>query len=265
MDTPLATQYQFGDGSLASERLKLLAAVFGPTTAAFLREAAAPRPSVAIDLGCGPGHTTEVIAETLRPERLLGLDASPSFLAEARARTPSAQFLQLDVIRDPFPVAKTNLLFARYLLSHLPDPAGAIARWKCALAPRGVLLIEELEAVHPVFAEYLSIVEAMLAEQGASLYVGRTLPGLSDPSPGERHFDRAVSFDVDTRQAARMFAMNVPNWRRKPFIQRRYGAAAVRDLLLRLEAMALVPSPANPRWTLRQIGWRASEPPANVG
>ena len=52
--------------------------VFGPTTAAFLRRDALPTgaPTLAVDLGCGPGYTTALVARCGGPARTVGLERS---------------------------------------------------------------------------------------------------------------------------------------------------------------------------------------------
>ncbi|HXQ57593.1 MAG TPA: osmotically inducible protein OsmC, partial [Actinomycetes bacterium] len=77
--------YAFGDSALAARRLGLLAQVFEPTSRSFLTDAAAhpvgPPPELAVDLGCGPGHTTRLLVSVLGPRRTLGLDQSAFFVA----------------------------------------------------------------------------------------------------------------------------------------------------------------------------------------
>lgn len=153
-----------------------------------------------------------------------------------------------------------DLVFARYLLSHLPQGNHAVQSWARRLPVGGVLLIEELEAiepVHPPFGEYLGMVEGLLADQNMPLYAGRELVAGPDPPECERFFDRGLRFDVEAARAARMFRMNVPNWRRRPFILSRYGEEAIDLLIDRLDELAeSAAQKENPIWTLRQIGWR---------
>jgi hypothetical protein len=57
--------YTFGDTSLAARRLALLADVFEPPSRAFLAEftrVAGDQLDLAVDLGCGPGHSTRLVA-----------------------------------------------------------------------------------------------------------------------------------------------------------------------------------------------------------
>ncbi|MFN0089695.1 MAG: hypothetical protein ACKVWR_05410, partial [Acidimicrobiales bacterium] len=88
-------RYAFGRDDPAARRLALLARVFDPTTEALVDAAARHAPEgPALDLGCGPGHTTRLLCDALarlgRRTPVLGLDAAEAFLAEAAERAPEA-------------------------------------------------------------------------------------------------------------------------------------------------------------------------------
>ncbi|MCB1019566.1 MAG: methyltransferase [Acidobacteria bacterium] len=253
-------QYQFGHTDLASRRLAVLARVFRSSTEAFLRDAPLDGARRALDLGCGPGHTTRLLAELLPRARVMGLDLSPDFLAEsASAPGPDVEYARLDVAREELPAA--DLAFCRYLLSHLPEPAAALARWSSALSAGGLLLVEELEAIHPkqpAFAQYLALVEAMLADQGSTLFVGPALAALEDPPGLERVLDRAYSLPVPAHDAALMFKMNVPNWRDRPFIRARCSEDEIAALEAELDRLHQAAEGEPVLWELRQIAWRRS-------
>ncbi len=61
-------------------RLAFVADLFDESSRAFLSEAVGFRPRLALDLGCGPGHTTRLLAEVLRPGRVVGVDRSVNLL-----------------------------------------------------------------------------------------------------------------------------------------------------------------------------------------
>ena len=83
-----ASDYAFRDGDAAAARLAMVARLFDPSSRAFVARAlsasAAPV-RLAVDLGCGPGNTTALLAEVSGAARTVGLDESEHFLAEARS------------------------------------------------------------------------------------------------------------------------------------------------------------------------------------
>ena len=83
----MASRYTFGDSDLAVRRMDLVAQVFEPTSRALLAAAVPAGVDVALDLGCGPGHTTRLLAAVARPRRTVGVDGSERYLAHARAAT----------------------------------------------------------------------------------------------------------------------------------------------------------------------------------
>ena len=120
--------YAFGDTEPAERRLALLAEIFEPSSRAFLATHVAGA-QLAVDLGCGPGHTTRLLAEVTGAGRTVGLDWSPSFLAAAgRDHLAGIEFVGHDLTRLPFPVAGqgADVGYARYLLAHLPQQAAAV-------------------------------------------------------------------------------------------------------------------------------------------
>jgi SAM-dependent methyltransferase len=163
-------QYVFADTDVAERRLGLVAEAFAPATTAFLRDVVPRVRALAVDLGCGPGHTTRLLASVLGRARTVGLDGSPRFIAAARAAGGDpVEFIVHDVTTVPFPTPPADLVYCRFLLSHLRQPAAALARWATQLAPAGLLLVEEVETIDttlPVFRRYLRIVDEVLAAAG---------------------------------------------------------------------------------------------------
>jgi hypothetical protein len=121
--------YVFGDSALAARRLGLLAEVFEPTSRAFLADAGAqlagPGPlELAVDLGCGPGHTTRLLVSVLGARRTLGLDQPAFFVAlAAEDPPPGASFAVHDVTAVPFPCRDAGMRSAPG--SPAARPAGA--------------------------------------------------------------------------------------------------------------------------------------------
>src|SRR5215470_8911895 len=50
-----------------------------------------------VDLGCGPGNSTELLLERFPQAQVIGLDSSPDMLRQARERLPNCEFAQADL------------------------------------------------------------------------------------------------------------------------------------------------------------------------
>ena len=61
--------YAFGDSAPAARRLALLADLFEPASQPFLARFAGRQLGLAVDLGCGTGYTTRLLASVLEPCR----------------------------------------------------------------------------------------------------------------------------------------------------------------------------------------------------
>jgi len=92
-----------------------------------------------LDVGCGPGALTAAVLGTA-PARVTGIDRSPGFLAEARARTndPRAAFAAGDARALPVPDRGFEVVVSGLCLNFVPDPGRAAAEFARVTAPGGV-------------------------------------------------------------------------------------------------------------------------------
>ncbi len=232
--------YQFGDSDLAAERLRRLATAFEPSSRAFLQSLSVAAPLAIADLGCGPGYTSRMLAEVFPTARVLGIDSSPQFVAMAeRLPAERVSYAVADVAQS-LPSGPFDVIYCRYLLAHLAEPLAAIERWGERLRPGGLLCIEENDWIHttqPAFAQYLAIVEAMLADAEQKLYVGLDLDRVAAWETVRKQSSRVVPVEVSQRAAAEMFLPNLATWRDRPFVCQRYAVEELdrlRDDLQRL-------------------------------
>jgi trans-aconitate 2-methyltransferase len=94
-----------------------------------------------VDLGCGPGNSTELLVQRFEGAAVLGTDNSGAMLASARERLPQARF-ELSDIATWRPGSAPDLIYANASLQWVPDHEALIPRLFAALAPGGVLAIQ---------------------------------------------------------------------------------------------------------------------------
>ena len=254
----MTEKYLFGDTQLAARRLEVFADAFAASSKAFLSEAATSRPRLAVDLGCGPGYTTHMLADALGCAQAVGLDNSEHFVRlAAKTATDKVSFHLHDVTRVPLPVGPCDVIYARFLLTHQSGPERAIARWATQLCPGGRLLLEEVDSIHikvPVFTEYIEVVEAMLADAGHDLYVGPKLDALPTPAGLVRRSSRVACASVTNDLAAKMFSMNIQTWKHNAFVWENYSPETIRQLEENLIDLAAEPTnETGIEWRLRQL------------
>jgi trans-aconitate 2-methyltransferase len=251
--------YTFGDSDLAARRLELLGATFADTTRNFLAAAAPAEPALAVDLGSGPGHTTALVRETLRPARTVAIDFSPAYVEQTATRMaadPTARAIEADVLDLPEAVDGAEVIFVRMLLTHLRDPLAAVSLWRERLAPGGVLLLEEVESIEteePALVRYLNLQREMLAANENRLEIGPELGARLGDDPALRSSEVAV-FQPGAGVAARMFGMNFGTWRDRPEVLAEHEHEELSAIATGLGRVATAPEDSAPiTWRMRQI------------
>ncbi len=94
-----------------------------------------------IDLGCGPGNSTELLVQRYPQARVIGVDSSPDMLRQARERLPNCEFAQADLV-DWTPPERTDLLFGNAVFQWVPDHPAVLRRLLAALPTDGVLAVQ---------------------------------------------------------------------------------------------------------------------------
>jgi ubiquinone/menaquinone biosynthesis C-methylase UbiE len=110
-----------------------------------LIELCAPRGTI-LDDGCGTGAFLEFVRRRALPvDRYLGVDVSRRMLAHAKRRLDASGadhvLVQADACRLPFKAGSFDVVYARALLHHLPEPAQGVAEIARVLKPGGVAVV----------------------------------------------------------------------------------------------------------------------------
>jgi SAM-dependent methyltransferase len=142
-------EYSLATGASAVRRLVMLhnaCAPFGREI--LLRTGLKPGMKVA-DFGCGVGMVSRMLAEMVGPTgRIVGIDVSPEQVEQARelcrgTGLNNTAFLAADATNTELPGDWFDLVYCRYLLLHLPDPATCLLEMRRVLKPGGMIVIED--------------------------------------------------------------------------------------------------------------------------
>jgi trans-aconitate 2-methyltransferase len=239
-----ADRYTFGDTPTAADRLALLAATYEPSSARLLRMCASLAPTRAVDLGCGPGHSTRLLHAVVAPASTVGIDASAEHVARARASAPPGiAYAVHDVTVAPLPgEAPPDLLYCRFLLTHLRDPARVLAGWAAASAgDRSALVVEEtaeMSSPHPAFTLYYRLVGALQRHYGQELAIGRALDGALEGSGWNVEISAMRELSLPARRMALLHRLNLATWRHDPYARATFAAPLLDELAAALDAIA---------------------------
>ena len=96
---------------------------------------------VAVDIGCGPGNSTEALAARLPGATVSGIDSSADMIAAARTRLPHLQFELVDISKwdaaGPY-----DLILANAVLQWVPHHEQLFPSLVKKLAPGGNLAVQ---------------------------------------------------------------------------------------------------------------------------
>jgi trans-aconitate 2-methyltransferase len=96
---------------------------------------------LAIDLGCGPGNSTEVLAARFPDAAIRGIDSSPDMIESARRRLPQVQF-SLGSIEGWTDGGPFDVILANAVLHWLPNHATLLPDLVARLVTGGVLAVQ---------------------------------------------------------------------------------------------------------------------------
>ena len=125
---------------LERQRLELLEEHDDPLTVARLRATGLSPGWRCLEVGAGAGSVARWLAGQVGPDGLVvTTDIDTRFLGHLRDRV---EIRQHDILTDPLEPGAYDLVHCRSLLTHLSDPAVALARMAQALRPGGWLVAE---------------------------------------------------------------------------------------------------------------------------
>src|ERR687889_634944 len=184
-------EYVLRGGRAGAERLGLLNRVKWPTTEPLLKSAGLRAGMSCLDMGCGGGDVTLKMAALVGAEgHVVGVDRDQSVLQLARQEAHEqglpVTFRRLEA-EELAEESAYDLVFARYLLSHLPRPQRAVKAMVRAARPGGHLVLEDVffpgHICYPSNAAFDRFVELYQAvarmKEGGDAAIGVRLLGMA--------------------------------------------------------------------------------------
>lgn len=141
-------QVRYGEGVLGGvsdterQRLAAMGDVNDPATQALLRQLGLRPGWRCREVGAGGGTVSSWIAGEVGRVAGLTLATDIDTAALERLAAQGVRVLRHDVVRDPLPEEKFDLIHARFVLEHLPEREDVLDQLVTALAPGGVIAVE---------------------------------------------------------------------------------------------------------------------------
>lgn len=180
------SHYIIRGGIEGRERLRILARVMRESTLALLDHAGLRAGMTCLEVASGGGDLAFDMARIVGSTgSVLATDIDEEKLAIARREgaeqgLSNLRFERADIMAEA-PRAEFDLVHARFLLSHLPDPVKALANMRAALKPGGAIVIEDVD-----FSGLVAYPDSKAARRFVELYSNAVRARGGDPDMGLR-------------------------------------------------------------------------------
>jgi SAM-dependent methyltransferase len=189
-ETANLAHYIIRGGVEGRERLRILGRVMRPTTLRLFNRLGVREGMRCLDVGCGGGDVTFELARIVGPGgRVVGTDIDATKL-EILQREAAAQQLPNIQVRladaaESDAKAEFDFAYARFLLTHLPDPRTVLRQMYAALRPGGTLAVVDIDFSgyfcypdSPALHRYVALYTETVNRRGGDANIGPRLPDL---------------------------------------------------------------------------------------
>jgi ubiquinone/menaquinone biosynthesis C-methylase UbiE len=218
------TSYIIRGGVRGRERLRILSRVMQPTTLALLRRAGIRSGMTCLDIGCGSGDLSFDMAHIVGAGgKVVGIDMDETKVRLAREQAGSAglaniEFRVLDIAKGEVEPAAFDLVHARFVLCHVPDPLQVLTRMRHSLRPGGVIVVTDVD-FRGYFCQpdcralwrYVELYTEAARRKGADPNIGPRLPALLEEAGFENVNLEVVQLAATSGEVKFMTALTMEN------------------------------------------------------
>lgn len=184
------TQYVIRGGVEGRERLRVLGRVMAESTGTLLDQVNLTEGMTCLDVGCGGGDVTCELARRVAPVgRVVGVDIDETKLSIARQEAAEQGLTNIEFrLSDASEISATpefDLVYSRFLLTHLRDPVSAVRSFLKQLRPTGFLVVEDIDfsgsfnyPESPAFQKFFDLYNTVVRHRGGDPNIGQRLPGI---------------------------------------------------------------------------------------
>jgi trans-aconitate methyltransferase len=182
--------YILSTGEAGAARLAILGRALQPTTEAFLSRAGLRAGMRTLDLGCGGGDVTRLMARVVGDADVVGIDSDPVVIAIAAGHPPDVgtrrrpRFL-VGTAEDLPDMGDFDFVYARFLLTHVRDPQAVLRSLVSACPPGATIAVEDIDfAAHvcdppsTAFDRFVELYQQTARARGADPCIGPKLADL---------------------------------------------------------------------------------------
>jgi 2-polyprenyl-3-methyl-5-hydroxy-6-metoxy-1,4-benzoquinol methylase len=140
--------YALGHADPEVERLQVQAEFLGGVTRRFIRECGVKPGMRVLDIGCGIGDVTLLVADAVGASgSVVGIDRELKAVETARIRADHAGYRQIvfavDTDESLQNYSQFDVAIGRYVLIHQPDPALMVRRAAASVKVGGIVAFQE--------------------------------------------------------------------------------------------------------------------------
>ena len=186
----MAQEYILGNSSSEIRRLEIQASLFESLTKQTLLNAGLKKGMSCIDIGCGSGSVTRLMARMVgKSGRVVGVDIDDRYLQYCSRRNialkQNIEFVRHDISKSQLDSKEDfDIVYARFVFQHLTDTRQAVRSMKQLVKKGGAVMIQDLDHApgswlcypeNEVFNMLRKVYVALIRKAGADPRAGRKL------------------------------------------------------------------------------------------